>query len=327
MALRTGARKQLSLAVPTHSLEVTRWLRLATEAAADQEQVAARRALYAAGVPRWLITREVRLGRWQTQGSQCVVLHNGPLPLRARWWVAVLEMGPSAALDGVTGMQAAGVAALTDDDVHVSVPRGARRRRLAGVVVHETRKHRAEDVVRVGIPRMPPHVAAVHAALWSRTERQALFMVTLVVQQRLATTSQLLEVLRRVRRSRWRKPVLAMLAELDAGIGSLNELDVARAMRARSLPEPDRQVVRRRSNGKEYLDARFTKYRIVLEIDGEQHELPWQQLIDLLRDLATATSDETPLRISVAAWHAGREQILDALEGLFRARGWRPEAA
>lgn len=313
--------------MPTHSHDVARCLRAAAELAAPQEQVVARRPLYAAGVPRWLVSREVRLGRWQVQGSQCVVLHNGPLPVRARWWVAVLEMGPSAALDGVTAMQAAGVAALTDEDLHVSVPRGARRRRLPGVVVHETRKYRAEDVLRTGIPRMKPHVAAVHAALWAKTERQALFMVTLVVQQRLATPAQLREVLSRVKRSRWRKPVLAMLAELASGIGSLNELDVGRAMRSRGLPEPDRQVVRKRADGKEYLDARFTTYRIVLEVDGEQHELPWQVLLDLLRDLATATADETPIRMSMAAWHAGREQILDAMEELFRARGWRPEAA
>lgn len=309
------------------SLDVARWLKAADDLGAEQERVVGRRQLYRAGVPRWLVRREVRLRRWQTSGSQCVVLHNGPLPIEARRWAAVLEMGTSAALDGVTGLQAAGVKALTDVTIHVSVPRGARRRALAGVVVHETRKHRREDIVRVGIPRMKPHVAAVHAALWSSTERQALLMVTLAVQQRVAPVAQLRDVLARVKRSRWRQPVLAMLEELDGGVGSLNELDVARAMRGRGLPEPDRQVVRVRPSGKEYLDARFARYRIVLEVDGEQHDLPGQRLADLLRDLATATADEVTVRIPVSAWHAGREQILDGLEALFRSRGWRPEAA
>src|SRR6478672_3901078 len=114
----------------TLSLDVARWLRTAAQLAADQEHVVGRRALYRAGVPRWLVRREVRLRRWQTRGSQCVVLHNGPLSVAAERWVAVIEMGPSAALDGVTALQVDGVDALTDDLIHISVARGARRRRL-----------------------------------------------------------------------------------------------------------------------------------------------------------------------------------------------------
>lgn len=139
----------------------------------SQALVVTRRQLYAAGVPRWLVRREVRVGRWQRPGRQTVVLHNGPLSDSARRWVAVLEGGPRAALAGVTALQEAGITTLGDRTVHVIVARGSRRIRLKGVRYHESRRWREADVIRVGIPRVAAPAAAVHAALWARTDREA----------------------------------------------------------------------------------------------------------------------------------------------------------
>lgn len=291
--------------------------------AAEQEGVATWRQLYAAGVPRWLVRRELRVGRWQRASSQVLTVHNGPIPPAAARWVAVLELGPRAALAGVTALQAAGVGALTDELVHVIVPRGAQRRPLRGVKRHESRRWRAEDIVSDGIPRSRPAVAAVHAGLWARTEREAVYLVTLAVQQRTCTAEEVARVVGEVRRSRWRRALVELAGDLVGGVRSLGELDVARAMRERGLPEPARQVLRRRPSGREYLDADFPAYRVSLEVDGAQHDLPEARLSDLLRDIGLAVDDRTVVRIPLVAWRLDREAVLDALEELFTSRGWQ----
>lgn len=302
-------------------------VRRARGVATGQADVVTRKQLVDAGVPRWFIRNELRQRRWRAHGRHVVVLHNGPLPREATWWAAVLAVAPAAVLDGVTALQADKVDALTDQTVHVSVPKGARPRQRKGVTVHETRRYRAEDVVRSGVPRMRPDVAAVHAALWARTERQATYFLVLVVQQGLATTGQLAAVLREVRRHRFRRALLAAVQELALGGRSVGELDVSRALRARGLPEPTRQSVRRRPRGTEYLDCEFVDYALVLEVDGAGHDEAAKKLDDLLRDLRLTAEGCTVLRISLAAWVLDRERVLDALTEVFVSRGWRRVAA
>jgi very-short-patch-repair endonuclease len=302
-------------------------VRRAAGVAEPQASVATRKQLIAAGVPRWFIRNELGQRRWAAHGRQVVVLHNGPLPREATWWVAVLAVAPAAVLDGVTALQASNVHALTDMAVHVSVPKGARPRRPAGVRVHETRRYRADEVVRSGVPRMRPPVAAVHAALWARTERQATYFLVLVVQQGLATADQLGALLRQVRRHRFRRALTGVVKELALGSRSLGELDVSRALRARGLPEPTRQSVRRRPGGTEYLDCEFIEYALVLEVDGAGHEEAAKKLDDLLRDLRLTAEGRSVLRISLVAWVLDREAVLDALQQVFASRGWRGPAA
>lgn len=152
-------------------------------------------------------------------------------------------------------------------------------------------------------------------------------MLVLVVQQGLCTTKHVADSLALVRRHRWRIPMLTALGDLVGGVRSLGEMDIARAMRSRGLPEPTRQVLRRRPSGKEYLDADFEEYGISLEVDGEQHDLPWMRLNDLVRDIGRMSEGRTPVRISLLAWRVDQERVLDALEELFRSRGWLPLAA
>lgn len=305
------------------ALARARALRLARR----QEHVISRRQLYAAGVPRWAVRNELRVGRWQRTGRQTVVVHNGPLTAAARRWIAVLECGPRAALDGVSCLQALGVTALTDAVIHVIVPKGARKPRLDGVRIHESRRWRAEDVVEDGIRRTKASVAAVHAALWAVSDRQAQLFVVLSVQQGLAAVTDVHDALAEVRRHVRRRMLHALLLDLSGGVRSLGELDVARAMRRRGLPEPRRQVVRRRASGTHYLDADFPEHQVVLEVDGAQHDELDHRLGDLLRDVAASCEGSTTVRIPLVAWRLDEEAVLDALERLFTARGWRRPAA
>lgn len=304
-----------------------KWLATAGALAAEQEGAVSWPQLHAAGVPAWLVRRELRVGRWQRASPQTVVLHNGPLPAATARWVAVLELGPRAALAGVTALQAAGITALTDEVVHVIVPRGAQGRRLPGVHRHESRRWRQEDLVLTGVPRTRPAVAAVHASLWARTEKQAVYFVTLAVQQGVCTAEDVARAVGEVRRSRWRRVLVEVAADLVGGVRSLGELDVARAMRERGLPEPYRQVLRRRPSGREYLDADFPAYQVSLEVDGAQHDAPDARLSDLIRDIGLATDGRTVVRVPLVAWRLDRAAVLDALEELFASRGWHRPAA
>lgn len=313
--------------MPVHLAAAAAARATAARLAARQSSVVSRRQVLAAGVPRWLLRLEVRTGRWQATGHQTLVLHNGPLDVASRRWIAVLEAGPRAALDGVSALQAAGVRHLTDELVTVIVPKGTRRRRIPGARLHETRRYRAQDVVSDGVPRTTPAVAAVHAALWAATDRQATYFLTLAVQQGVCRPAEVSDAATAVRRHPRRRLIGQVVLDLADGSHSLGELDVARSLRTRGLPEPVRQAVRRRPSGTQYLDADFPSYGVSLEIDGSQHDLPDQRLADLLRDLGLATEGRTIVRIPLVAWRLDEAAVLDGLERLFRSRGWRRPAA
>jgi very-short-patch-repair endonuclease len=311
------------------SLKRTAKLRRTAVAAAEgQAGVLSRRQLKDLGIPRWLLQLEVRAGRWQRTGRQTVVVHNGPLEQATRRTIAAFEVSPRAALDGVSALQHRGVTGLTDTRVHVIVPRGARARRIPGVHVHESRRFDEAAVGVVdGVRVVDAAVAAVHGALWAATDRQATFFLLLVVQQRLTAPSQLAEAASAVRRHPRRRLLHRVAGEAAAGVHSLGELDVAAALRRRGLPEPDRQVVRRRPSGTEYLDARFARYRLTLEVDGAGHAEIEQKVSDVLRDFTLVSEGDVVLRLPLEVFHLAEEQVLDRLEAVLVARGWQRPAA
>ena len=287
-----------------------------------------RRELRAAGVPRWFVRNEVKRRRWQTLGRQVVVLHNGPVSCAERRRAAVAEAGDHAALDGVCALQAAGLSGLSDTIIEVAAAKGSRPGRLAGAVIRESRWYREEDVVtRDGVRALRPAVAAVHAAIRARSDRQATLFLVMTVQQGLSTPDAMLHVLARIKRRRRVAVLATALLQVRAGSHSLGELDVVGALRRRGLPVPAQQVVRQGADGREYLDCAFPDYQLVLEIDGLGHREARQVLKDVLRDLGLLAEGRPVMRISLLAWVTDQEAVLDALEAVFRARGWVPTRA
>lgn len=165
------------------------------------------------------------------------------------------------------------------------------------------------------------------AALWAKTERQAAFFLILPVQQGLCTAAQLAEVLERVRRHRFRRALWLAVHDIADGARSVGELDVGRALARRGLPKPTRQVKRTRPDGSVYLDLEWEDYGLSMEIDGVQHELPWMQLADTVRDLETLAGGSHVMRIPLIAWRLDEERVLDAVEAVFASRGWTSRAA
>lgn len=248
------------------------------------------------------------------------MLHNHELLRAGQRWQAVFETSGGAALAGVSALQHAGLTGFDDDAIHVVVARPARYHRPPRVRVHVSRRLQPGDVLTNGLPRLRPAVAAVLGALWARSLRQAALILVMTVNQRLAAPSDLVLVWTRVRRHRWRVPLTAVLADLVGGVRSMGELDFAALCRRYGLPEPERQVVRRGPRGRIYLDVRWARWSLVVEIDGIGHLAPEAAIPDALRQNAVTLQDDRVLRIPVLGLRVAEAEFMaQVAEGLRRS--------
>jgi very-short-patch-repair endonuclease len=210
--------------------------------------------------------------------------------------------------------------------VRVSVPRGARIRRTRVYDIRQTRRWSATDVVSPGIPRTRPEVAAVRGALWAVSDRQAAYLLTLTVQQGLASPDQIGQELLRIRRDKRRLLLHAVVNDLLDGSRALGELDVARELRRRGLPPPDRQVLRRDRRNRYYLDLYWPTWRLVVEIDGIHHTWAENVVGDALRQNALALDGDTVLRLPLLGLRLCPDEFFDQIERALVAGGM-PTAA
>lgn len=262
--------------------------------------VVSRALLRDAGVDRWAVAAEVRADRWALHGRRTVAVHTAGLSREALRWRAVWEAGRSAALDGVSALEAAGLTGFDEETIHVSVDhQGHGGHRVDGVCIHQVRSSRSSDVRAAGVPRVRPAVAAVRAAQWARSDRQAALVLCLVVQQRLVRAGDLVPL-------RWPGAhygrsafVRQVVEDIADGAHSLGELDFAALCRQHRLPTPQRQVVRSGISGRIYLDVRWRDCPLVVEVDGAQHRQGLAVSADNLRRNALAIDGETVLTIDL----------------------------
>lgn len=300
---------------------------LVHDLAESQHGVVSRRQLLSLGLTRWDIRAELRAGRWRQHHRQTICVHTGPLVATAKLWHAVIEAGSRAALDGTGSLLAAGLTGFEVELIRVSVPRGGKILTSPGAYVRQTRRLLPDDIATCGIPRVHTPIAAVRAALWARSDRQAALLLTMTVQQRLATAEQIAHALLDVRRHRRRAFLEAIVLDLLGGAQSLGELDLAGACRRRGLPDPDRQVVRRGPNGHYYLDLLWIRYRLAVEVDGIHHTRARSIVGDALRQNDLSLQDLTVLRVPLLGLRVSPEKFLDQIEDGLTAAGWHPSRA
>lgn len=265
-----------------------------------QGGVASRRQLYTAGLSEIHVRRAVESGRWQQHGRHTVAVHSAPLGVEARRWRAVWEVGESiAALDGVTALQTDGLRHFDDDRIHVSAKHNHNTAALDGVRIHKVIRRVEGELVQAGVPRTRPAVAAIRAAHWAVSDRQAALVLLMVVQQRLTTPARLAAEQQRVRGRTRRAFIKGVVRDIAFGVQSLGELDFARLCRARGIPEPCRQVVRTGPRGRIYLDVRWACCDLVVEIDGAAHREGLNVVADDLRQNSLVLTGDRVLRISV----------------------------
>lgn len=268
-----------------------------------------------------MVRREVAAERWAVHGHQTVAMTTAPLCLTARRWLALWETGVKvAALDGVSALQHAGLTGFDDEAVHLSVKHTADVDKLKGVVIHKVIRRVENELIQAGIPRTRPPVAAIRAAHWARSDRQAALLLVMPVQQRLCTGAQLVEAAELIRGRNRRKLVGVLVRDVADGAHSLGELDVVAACRRRGLPPPSRQELRRLPDGTAYLDIAWAEARLVVEVDGAGHIRGLQMVDDELRQNAVQLGDELVLRVSLVGWRLTPDAYLDQICAAYWSR-------
>lgn len=286
----------------------------ALELAADHEGVLSRALLRAVGVDHRMVRREVAAARWATHGVQTVALFTGALGPTAERWRAVWEVGADiAALDGVTALQHAGMTGFDDDTVHVSVRHTAEVVPVDRVRIHKVIRRVDGELALGGVPRTRPPVAAVRAAHWAASDRQAALLLVMPVQQRLCTGAQLIAASAAIRGRRRRALVRILVHDIADGAHSLGGLDVVEACLRRGLPRPARQTVRRLPDGNAYLDVEWPEARLVVEVDGAGHARALAPSDDALRQNAVALGDDLVLRVGLLGWRLTPDAYLDQI--------------
>ncbi|WP_406832527.1 DUF559 domain-containing protein [Pedococcus sp. KACC 23699] len=278
---------------------------------ASHDGVLSRSELRERGWDRNAVARQVASGRWASHGLQTIALHTAPLGVGALRWRAIWEVGLRvAALDGVTALQAAGLVGFKDERVHVSVVHNAHVRPVAGATLHKVVRRVPEELVASGLPRTVPAIAAVRAAHWAVSDRQAALVLVMPVQQRIITGPQLVAAARTVR-GRTRRAFIPTVAEdIADGAQSLGELDFSAMCRVRGLPAPTRQAMRRLGQGRVYLDVVWEEVGLVVEIDGSQHQWGLTATDDQFRQNALVISGDRVLRMTLMGLRLDPERFM-----------------
>lgn len=291
--------------------------------AAGQAGVVSRRQLLDLGLTRWEIEAELRAERWRRVGRQAIAVHRGPLTRDARHRIAVLEAGPRAFLDAWSALEEAGLQGFDGPTIRVSVPRGARVfRRLHGVDIRQTRRWHPDDVRDRGIPCARAEVAAIRAALWCLSDRQAALVLCMVVQQGLATPYGLAVEFLRIRRDRRRALVHQVLLDLSDGVRAVGERDVVRECRRRGLPPPSLQALRRTSRGTYFLDLVWEEWKVAVEVDGIQHSWAANVAADAVRQNALSMTGYTVLRVPLLGLRTQPDTFYAQIAEALRRAGW-----
>jgi hypothetical protein len=262
-------------------LERTRRHQIARRLAQDHGGVVTRAMLLGAGLTRGQIQVEVEHGVWVPAGRHVLCISTVEPQGEALWWRALWESGGRSLLDGATALVASGLTGWSEKVVHVSVPNSAHVRALPGVVHHRLRD--PGDHVRSGLRRTKPYVAAIRAAQWAASDRQAATIVAMTVQQRLTSPAALLGRWAQVGYSVRRRLLDDVIRDVCDGAHSLGELDFTGECRRRGLPAPSRQVVRTGRRGRVYLDVFWDELGVHVEIQGAQHFQGTAQIDDALR--------------------------------------------
>lgn len=295
------------------------------ELASAQQGVCSRGQLATLGITSKHIDRHVNAGRWRTLGPIVVVVHCGPLDEAARRWAAVMNAGPEAALCAWTSLAEWGLTGWERSVVHVVVQRGRRVVRLAGVYVHESRRHTVEDIrIRRGLPVHDKPRSAIDAATWSSGPRPACGVLAAVAQQGLSTADRMSLALEAAGPVRYHRLLRVALGDIAGGAQALSEIDFMRFCRRHGLPRPTRQAVRRDSNGRRrYLDIEWelpSGRRVCVEIDGIGHMDVQRWYDDLLRSAELRAVDGTSvLPLPAMAYRIEPDRVARLLRQLLAA--------
>lgn len=184
-------------------------------------------------------------------------------------------------------------------------------RSVPGVRIHKLVRRVPDEILTSGLPRTRPAIAAVRAARWAKSDRQAALTLVMPVQQGMCTGRQLVEASRATQGRNRRRLIRLLARDIADGAQSLGELDFAAMCRVRGLPQPTRQSVRRIGHGTAYLDAAWDDIGLAVEIDGSGHREGLAVAADNLRQNELVLMDETVLRIDLVGLRVNGDRFMD----------------
>jgi hypothetical protein len=261
-----------------------------------QDGVLARHQAISGGMSRHEWAWKLERGLWQRAAPGIAIAHSGGTTERERAWAAVLHAGTSAAVSGDAALRLVGLGVAAGKTIDVVVPRA---RHVVGasleteekrvVVIH--RVHRPERWIRElrALPVVTAHAATLQAAAWADSDRAAEWRVAAAVQARITAVSRLREALADMPTLRRRALLRSVLDDVELGAHAGSELQFLRFCRTHHLPAPDELQVRVRSGtAVHYLDARYRRQRVTVEVDGAHHKDVEVWEADALRSLRVA---------------------------------------
>lgn len=269
---------------------------LARELAAISHGVTSRRRLATSGIERHHVRRAIEAGRWMPLGHQAIrVLDASWHPVLSPVVAATFNAGTGAWADGESALLLAGLTGWQSQQIHLAHSISTGRRSVPGARVHrlETTPRLLEQPVR----RAHPDMAALRAAAWANSDRQAAALLAMSVQQRLTHPSRLREALTQMPKLRRRALIVGLIADIAGGAESMGEIDFARECRRRGIPAPERQVLRRTQRGTYHLDVLWPGDELVVEINGAHHYAGDNPTRDALRANELSMAGATVLTI------------------------------
>ena len=165
-----------------------------------------------------------------------------------------------------------------------------------------------------GVPiRTRPAVAAIRAAHWAVSDRQAATIMLMGGQQGLYRGEDLATWRHHIKGRTRRAFIDDVIHAISDGVQALGELDVTGMCRSRGLPIPTHQILRKGPNGRVYLDIGWEDIGLFLEIDGAQHKWGVNDVDDMLKANAVTIQRGTVLRMSVIGLKIAGEKFLDQI--------------
>lgn len=298
---------------PTTNVE---WLALLYE----QDAVFARGQAASFGITDSMIRAQVKAHRWQRLHPGVFAAHNGSLGFRARAWAAVLFCGHGAALSLRAGGYVAGLIDRPPAMIDVSVPGARRPRGAPGIRV--TRRHRMPCAVG-GPPRLPIDEVVLDLVGDAATPDDVVGFITSACQRRLTTAARLRAAADLRQKLAWRALANDVLADADETHSPLEWRYRRDVERAHGLPRSVGQVATTHGASKQWRDAVYEEYGLVVELDGAAAHPEERRHRDMARDNAVAVDGGRSLRYG---WHdvAGHAcEAADQVAIVLHSAGWR----
>jgi len=289
-----------------------------------QEGVLTREQALRAELSRRLIEGRLGSGRWQRLHKGVFATFSGPVPRAAQLWGAVLRAGDDAVLSHHTAAEVWNLTDQSSSSIHVSVPRQAGSLVIPGLILHySSRLPGARHPARLP-PQTTLEETVLDLADASPTAEDAVAWAIKACQRRLSTPDRITAALAGRNRARWRRDLTDAITEVTIGVHSPLELRYLRDVERRhGLPRGDRQAVTTRRGARQYADVRYTKYGVVVELDGVLAHPAEARKYDSRRDNANTLDGFQTLRYGwvPVAYHACA--VAREVADLLRHRGWQ----